>query len=89
MFQTVKIIKRDGTKQDFEKEKIKRISVAAGLSQEQGNTVAQNVANFVTGLNQPEINSSQIREKVLDELKKVNQFSANLYLWYEKTKVQN
>lgn len=88
MGKNVNIIKKDGTKQPFDQEKIKRIAVAAGLSEEQGKTVSENVDNFVLSQNQPEINSSQIREKVLEELKKVNQFAANLYLWYEKTKDQ-
>lgn len=88
MFSTINIIKKDGAKQPFDQEKIKRIAVAAGLSDEEGKTVSENVANFVLSQNQPEINSSQIREKVLEELKKVNQFAANLYLWYEKTKDQ-
>jgi transcriptional regulator NrdR family protein len=79
------VIKRDGTKEDFQPEKIARVAKATGLSEEEANVLAQNVANWIPTQQVP-ITTLQIRDKVLEELKGGHSYAAGLYEWYEKTK---
>lgn len=83
--QQIKVIKRDGTPEDFEVEKIKRVARVAGTSDDEAQKVlegliawSQNKTGSVTSL--------EIRDVVLEELKKVNTNAANLFAWYQKTK---
>ena len=82
----IQVIKKDGTLEDFEKDKIERVTLAAGLSQEQAKKLASDIEKWVESLGKNQIPTLQIRNQVLSELNHLNQFAANAFLWYEKTK---
>ncbi|MFC1711380.1 ATP cone domain-containing protein [Patescibacteria group bacterium] len=86
MKKTKKIEKRDKTQEDFDRKKINQVVIAAGLSNSEADLVSENVEAWVNSLNEDLITSLQVKDKVLEELKKVNSYVASLFDWYEKTK---
>ena len=86
MLQAVKVLKRDGSIEEFNHEKIARVVQAAGLETSQAKLLADKIADFVSGNGQGPIPSSQIKDKVVEELTKVDKHAAGLFTWYEKTK---
>lgn len=85
MAQTI-ITKRDGAEENFDKNKIRKVLIAAGLQPTQSEQLANNVEGWLTTNNFEKINSLKLRDKILEELQKVDQNVANLYQWYESTK---
>jgi len=85
MAQTI-ITKRDGAEENFDKNKIRKVLIAAGLQPTQSEQLANNVEEWLTTNNFEKINSLKLRDKILEELQKVDQIVANLYQWYESTK---
>lgn len=86
MAENVKVLKRDGSIEEFDPQKIARVTQAAGLEVDQAKDLSKKVDQWIKGLKQNLVSSLKIRNKVLAELKKVNQHAANLFEWYEKTK---
>lgn len=84
MESAVLVIKRNGEKEPFDKNKIIKVTMAAGLKEKEAAQLGRDVEDFVQG--KSEIPSSDIRDFVLDVLKKDNPYAAGLYGWYEKTK---
>lgn len=84
MENTVLVIKRNGEKEPFDKNKIVRVTQAAGLNEKEALELGGSVEQFVQG--KREVSTSDIRDYVLDILKKNNSYAAGLYGWYEKTK---
>lgn len=84
----VTVLKRDGSIEEFQPTKIARVVKAAGLTEERGDALAKNVAEWAQNQEQDQISTLQIRNKVLEELEKVNAYAAGLFKWYEKTKTQ-
>ena len=82
----IKVIKKDGSLEDFEKAKIERVTTAAGLSQEQAKKLADDIEKWAETYGKNQITTLQIRDQVLRELNNLNQFAANAFVWYEKTK---
>lgn len=82
----VRVIKRDGSKEDFTVDKISRVVEAAGLKKDEVQNVTNNTLAWLQQINTDEISSLQIRDKVIEELKKINEYSANMFSWYEQTK---
>lgn len=80
------VIKRDGTLEDYTEEKIKKVVTAAGINPDEAKTLAGNITKWLEKNNMLKVTSLQIRDHVIDELKKVNQYAANFFIWYEKTK---
>lgn len=71
------VIKKDGTKEPFDAEKIRKSIAAAaeqaGLSEERKNEVVEQVATTVIQVagGKEEIATSELREKILSELDRV------------------
>lgn len=84
MITKVGIKKRDGLIEEFSSDKIARVAQAAGLESNQAKILAQKIADWVDCFNQSVISSLQIRDKVAEELFKVNKNAADLFTWYEK-----
>ena len=84
------VIKKDGTKQDFDPEKIRRaIGLAAeqaGLSEERKNQVVEQVATAAIQLadTKEEIATSEIKEKILSELDNIEPSVASVWREYRK-----
>lgn len=85
MLENIQVKKRDGSLENFDQAKIARVAVATGIDTGQGQQLAANVASWIESLGQPTVTSQQIRDKVVEELQKVNPNAARLYTWYEKT----
>ncbi|OGG02422.1 hypothetical protein A2Z33_05175 [Candidatus Gottesmanbacteria bacterium RBG_16_52_11] len=86
MDKKIKVIKRDGTSEDFESDNIARVVTAAGLTPEEAQALARGVTETVSLRGKNEITSLEIRDLVLEELKLVKGSAADLYQWYESTK---
>ena len=86
MAEKLKVLKRDGSFEEFDPGKIARVATAAGLKVDQAQELSARVAKWVNGLGQEMVSSLKIRDKVLEELRKVNKYAADLYEWYGKTK---
>ena len=80
------VIKKGGTLEDFEKGKIEMVTIAAGLSRQQAKKLADDIEKWAGTSGKNQITTLQIRDQVLSELGKINEFAANAFLWYEKTK---
>ena len=84
------VIKKDGTKQPFDPEKIKTaIGLAAeqaGLSEERKNEVVEQVATAVIQLadTKEEIATSELREKILSELDNIEPSVASVWREHRK-----
>jgi len=85
----IQIIKRDGSKEPFYPWKIQRVVMAAGLDPEQSNKCTNAVTDWVMNLNKKELPSLELRDKVHEELKRIDQYSANMFEWYQKTKTDH
>lgn len=81
----IQVIKNDGSKENFDKSKIESVVTAAGLEIEQAKTFANNISNWVESKKQDSITSQEIRTKVYEDLKSVDEYTANFYHWYKKT----
>lgn len=82
------VIKRDGSEESFDKEKIARVVMAAGLPADKARDLATGIEQWVELQDNAKISSLQIRDQVLHLLKNVDQPSANMFDWYQKTKEQ-
>lgn len=82
----IHIIKRDGTLEDFDANKISRVVQAAGLDAVQADRLAQEISGQLTNSGDQTISSLTIRDLVIKKLHHLNENAANLFTWYEKTK---
>lgn len=81
----IKVIKRDGGIEDFDSKKIERVCDLLGLSPSQEKYLISNIIkkikkNAVEGA----IPSSVIREYVIGELKNIDEYTAEQFIWYYK-----
>lgn len=85
----IQVIKRDGGLENFEKEKILRVVKAAGLDQAKAEKLANDVESWVKSRKHHALTTLMIRDKVAEELKNMDSYAYNLFVWYEKTKEDN
>jgi len=88
MVKKIKVLKRDGSTEEFDPQKIARVVQAAGLEAKQAKDLADRVADWLKNSKQKSISSLKIRYRVLKELKRVNKYAAGLFEWYEKSKTR-
>jgi len=86
---SIKVIKRDGTLEDYSEDKIKTVVNTAGLDSHRSEALAITVTEWIKSTGKKEVTSREIRDKVLEELKVYDESVANLFDWYEKTKENN
>ena len=82
----LKVIKRDGSQEPFSLEKIHKVVVAAGLTEQNTQTLLANMQKWAECLPEKTVTSIEIRDKVLSELTHLDTYVANLFKWYQKTK---
>ena len=82
----VSVIKKDATEEPFDQDKIARVVTAAGINPSDGLELASRIAAWVQSLGKPKITTFQLREKVIEEMEKINKITADLFAQYEKTK---
>lgn len=86
MSRKIKVVKRDGSLENFDNKKIIKVLKAAGLAENKSRLVAKKVEVLFKTSAKEQISSLEIKDKILDELKQVNQYIASLFDWYEKSK---
>ena len=79
------VIKRDGTKDTYNPEKIKSVLTAAGLESPDTDNLISNINNWISNQNR-EITTLEIRDQVINQLEQINPYVAGLFKWYQKTK---
>jgi len=62
------------------------VTKAAGLSQKQAKELALKIEKWAKSSGRKKITTLQIRDEVVPELKKLNKFAYNAFVWYQKTK---
>lgn len=82
----VQVVKKVGSSQPYDQNKIERVTVAAGLKPEEAKALAEKVTEQIKMLGSEQVESATIRGLVQTELSKTNQFAAQAYDWYEKGK---
>lgn len=82
----LKVVKRDGSREEFSEKKIAKVAEASGLTEEKARALAQKVAIEIRNLKMKEVASKKVREYVTQELKKADPYAFGLYVWYERTK---
>ncbi|MFH2021965.1 MAG: ATP cone domain-containing protein [Patescibacteria group bacterium] len=86
MNENIKVLKRDGSLENFNQEKIHLVTKAAGLTEEQAKNLTKKAVDWVFSTGKSTVSSLDIRLKVAAMLKEISEYSAGLYEWYEKTK---
>lgn len=82
----MKVIKRNKKIEDFNAAKISKVLRAAGLLEKEANDLAERTEKYFLSLHKQTITSREIRDKVIEELTKVNNYVAGLYKWYQQIK---
>jgi len=82
----LKVIKRDGREEEFDPDKIARVTTSSGLRSQEGLGLALVIDRWAKSLNKEKLTTMEIRNKVIEELKKTNAYVANLFIWYERGK---
>ena len=83
----MKVVKRDGSEEDFDRMKISGSVVKAGGTQEQGENIADQVVTWAKGVAiDGKVKTTDIGEKVLELLRPVNPEAADAYEAYRQSK---
>jgi len=82
----VDVVKRDGSLEQFNKNKIVKVVKTAGLTEEKAEALATKVETEIKLRELTRITSKQIRDMVAAELKLADEYVYGLYSWYEKVK---
>ncbi len=85
----IKVTKKDGSIESFDADKVARVVETAGLEESEAEKLAKVVEKWVKKQKKETIQSSAIRFKVYEELKKVDKYASGLYFWYKKTQEKN
>lgn len=81
----MKIQKKDGRIEEFDKEKLRKSVLAAGATQDQAQLVTSEVENWLYSVGSEEIIGTQaIRNKVIDSLAEKNPKAVENYRGYKK-----
>ena len=80
------VIKRDGSIEKFSVINIAKVVTASGVDPEQAKKLSDTIATWAKEKNVETLTSLEIRDKVLEELQKINTNAAELYKWYEQSK---
>jgi transcriptional regulator NrdR family protein len=82
----VKVIKRNNRQERFDRQKIVKVSEATGLSKLESENLARAVFLWLNATRKQYVKSTEIRDKVLELMKKSHPLNANLFEQYQKTK---
>lgn len=80
------IVKRDGSIEKFSLINLSKVALAAGLTPEQSKHIVEVITQWAQSLHKEQITSLEVRDKLVEELPKVNEHAAELYKWYEQSK---
>lgn len=74
--------------EEYKETKITRVVVAAGLSESQAKSLTSAITKWLNEEAFSKLPSLKLRDKVIEELKKINKDAFNLFSWYQNTKEQ-
>lgn len=86
MMDGISVVKRDGRIESFSIDKVKRVLLASGLSPDATEEALLEIISWADSQETDTITSSQIRDKVISELNERDQYAANMFTWYQKSK---
>ncbi len=81
-----KVVKRDGTIEVYDKDKIKKVVMAAGLEEDKADKLVALVNDWAKKIKTKTVKSLQIRDRILVEIQKLDEYAAKQFIWYEKYK---
>jgi len=76
------ITKKDGSTEDFDKEKLKASCLNTGVAPDD----AENIANEIANLAHEEMTTQEIRVLILSRLRKIDRSCVEKWIDYEKNK---
>ena len=76
------IVKKDGTQEEFDKEKVKRACLNAGAAPD----VAENISNNIENLIHDGISTEELRILIISMLRKSDHSCVDKWIDYEKNK---
>lgn len=82
----MQVVKRDGSQETFQPEKITRVAMVAGLEEPGAKKLSLEIADWVKTQSADSITSREIRDKVVELLPKYDKYAHDLYVWYEHSK---
>jgi len=82
----LKVIKRDGTIEPYDAGKIMRVVAAAGLRPVEASELSDKITSWLETKKNGEVTSIDIRDKVFEELEKVDKYASGLFAWYQNLK---
>ena len=85
----LKVRKRDGKLENYDSAKIKKVVIAAGLNEKEAKALCLNLDTWAKSVRKKEVSSLEIKDIVALELKKVNNYAYEKYMWWEKYKDQH
>ena len=81
----VKIQKRDGRTEDYERKKLLLSLIRSDSPPDQAERILSNIESWLTTQEGEIIKSSEIKTKILDILKRINPQAARVYKTYRKS----
>lgn len=78
------VIKKDGSREPFDVEKIRNVTKAAGLDDAKVNDLCEKITKWVD--EKGSVTTPEIREQVLSYLKTNDPYVYGLFKWYEDSK---
>lgn len=80
------VIKRNGSVEKYDPDKIKRVVMAAGLAEEKAAELVKNVNSWAKRQKKVKVTSLEIKDQVLKVIKELDRYASEQYAWYEGTK---
>lgn len=81
----IKVVKRDGTIEAYDADKIVRVVSAAGLRPVDAAGLSDKITSWLE-TKKGQVTSIDIRDKVFEELEKVDKYASGLFAWYQNLK---
>lgn len=86
MKKKIMVIKRNGEMEVFDPEKIVRVVTAAGLRPIDAAGLAEKITDWAEKQGAGGISAIQIRDRVFNELEKMDKYASGLFAWYQNLK---
>jgi len=86
MEKKILVIKRNGSIEPYDPEKIVRVITAAGLRPIDASELARTITDWIEKQGVFEVTTIQIRDQIFKELEKVDRHASGLFAWYQNLK---
>jgi hypothetical protein len=82
----INVKKRDGEVEAYNPENVRKVSVAAGMTEEEAQKLVEEVNKWVKRYEGKTVSSLKIRDIMIKEMPKINKYAADKFIWYENYK---